>query len=158
MSVERLSADLQFFRQGVPTLLVIFAVVVLLAIFSGPGGVEAVSLAVAVLVVAALSLGLFLVRRTAAQLAEEVDLIDDGLIVRRQGVEQRIPLVEIVDVHRDLLLRPGITLVLREPGPLGDRIRFLPSNAYRAANWGRNRTARRLDALIDQARLKESVR
>lgn len=158
MSIERLSADLQFFRQGVPTLLVIFAAVILLAIFYGPGGVEAGSMAAAVLVVAALSVGLLLVRRTAAQLAEEVDLIDDALIVRRRGVEQRIPLAQIVDVHRDLLLRPGITLVLREAGPLGDRIRFLPSNAYRAANWGRNRIARRLDALVDRARLKESAR
>ncbi|MFZ5636765.1 MAG: hypothetical protein ACOY82_09290 [Pseudomonadota bacterium] len=156
MSAERLSADLQFFREGVPTLFVVFAACVLLAVFFAWDGFSGLSLAVAILVPVALAVALVWVRRTVAGLAEEVDVVDDALIVRRRGIEQRIPLVGIVDVRRDLLLQPGITLVLSEPGPFGDRVRFLPANAYFALNWNRNHTARRLDTLIGQARRRLS--
>lgn len=156
MTAERLSTDLQFFRQGAPTLFAIFAGCILLAVFFGSGGVDRVSLAFAVLVVAALAAALVWVRRNVAELAEEVDVDGDVLIACRRGVEQRIPLVGIVDVRRDLLLQPGITLVLSESGPFGDRIRFLPVNAYFALNWHRNRTAGRLDTLIEQARRRAS--
>lgn len=158
MNAERLSTDMQFFRQGMPVLLVIFAGCALMAVGFGADGFHGFSFVFAILVLAALVAALVWVHRTAARLAEAVDLDGDSLIVRRRGVEQRIPLAQIIDVRRDWLLQPGIALVLREPGPLGDRIRFLPSNAYFALNWQRNTIARRLDALVEQARRKEAAR
>ncbi len=158
MNTETLSSDLQFFKTGLPVFVSIMAGCVMAAIFYRGWVVDAPSLLFAVAVPLALVTGLLLIRRTAATYADEVRLSEDALIVRERGIESRIRLVDIVDVRSNLLLQPGITLILRDPGPFGDRVRFLPANAYFALSFNRNKTARRLESLVEEARRKERVR
>jgi hypothetical protein len=59
-------------------------------------------------------------------LADRVDEDGDQLIVRRRGIEARIPIADIVRVKEGHKLR-GVTelaLFLREPTPLGTKVVF----------------------------------
>lgn len=158
MTTETLSSDLQFFRTGLPVFVSIMAGCIMAAIFYRGWVVDTPSLLFATAVPLALVTGLVLIRRTAATYADEVRLTEGALIVRERGTESRIRLVDIADVRSNLLLQPGITLILRAPGPFGDRVRFLPANAYFALSFNRNKTARRLESLVEEARRKERAR
>jgi hypothetical protein len=75
--------------------------------------------------------GYLLFRRLLFDLVDE--MWDDGeaLVARKGGVEQRIPLRTIINVGFSTMTRPErVTLRLREPGPLGQDVTFMPPTRF----------------------------
>jgi len=75
-----------------------------------------------------MSLGGYYIARTFLfDLVDEV--LDDGneLVVRKNGQEDRIPVINIVNVNYERWINPQrITLTLREPCLFGDEVTFAP--------------------------------
>ena len=95
--------------------------------------------------------GYLLFRRLLFDLVDE--MWDDGeaLVARNRGVEQRIPLQTIINVGFSTITRPErVTLRLREPGPLGQDVTFMPPSRFMP--FGRNPIIDELIERVDRAR------
>ena len=69
--------------------------------------------------------GYLLMRRMIFPLADEVFLDGDDVIVRKDGMEARFPVRQIINVDSSIMANPArITLTLREPCELGREIIF----------------------------------
>jgi hypothetical protein len=75
--------------------------------------------------------GYLLFRRLLFDLVDEVWDGGDALVARNGGVEQRIPLQTIINVGFSTMTRPErVTLRLREAGPLGQNVTFMPPTRF----------------------------
>jgi hypothetical protein len=75
--------------------------------------------------------GYLLFRRLLFDLVDEVWDDGDALVARNGGVEQRIPLQTIINIGFSTMTRPErVTLRLREPGPLGQDVTFMPPTRF----------------------------
>jgi hypothetical protein len=64
-------------------------------------------------------------------LADEVWLDESDLVVRKGGLQESIPLRDVETVEASYLTNPErITVKLREHGPFGNKIVFLPPTRY----------------------------
>jgi hypothetical protein len=76
--------------------------------------------------------GFFLFRSLIFDLADEVTDEGTALNVRKGDVVARIRLADIINVNSTMLVNPPrITLTLRQPCALGDRVSFLPPARFR---------------------------
>jgi hypothetical protein len=93
-------------------------------------------------------------RRLILGLTDEVWDDGDALIVKNAGVEERVPLSNIMNVGYSMFTNPErITLTLREPGPLGKEVTFMPLSAGLSFRWlSRNPIIDELIARVDEAR------
>jgi len=98
--------------------------------------------------------GYLLFRRLLFDLVDEVWDDDDALIVRNAGVEKRVPLKDIINVGYTVLTNPErVTLTLRDAGPLGREITFMPLSRAFSFRWlSRNPMIGELIERVDQAR------
>ena len=128
MSEERLSGNLVFLKYVFPAIWVLFVaswvVSFVMMMWRAEVGEALALLAPLVLVIA---IGVFFYRKLVWELADEVVLRGDTLYVRRRGVEQRIPLSEVVNIEHWRWMNPQrVTVRLRKPGPFGTEVAFMP--------------------------------
>jgi hypothetical protein len=76
------------------------------------------------------AVGFAIIRFVAADLADEVLDGGDYLLVRKDGIEERVPLTEIETVTESIWNKrpPRLELVRRSAGKLGRVIAFIPTN------------------------------
>jgi hypothetical protein len=98
--------------------------------------------------------GYTLFRRLVFDLVAEVWDDGDTLVVRNAGVEERVPLRNIINIGYSSLTNPErVTLTLRDPGPLGKEITFMPLPRPFSFQWlSRNPIIDELIERVDQAR------
>jgi hypothetical protein len=78
-----------------------------------------------------LVVGYFVMRLLVFDLVDEVWDDGDALVVRNRGVEETIPLKDIINVNYSGMTNPQrVTLTLREPGPFGAEITFSPPRSW----------------------------
>jgi hypothetical protein len=108
-----------------------------------------------VMPLAMIPIGIFVFQRLIWPLADEVRDGGAFLVVRKGGVEERVPLVSIVNVDLSQVTNPRrLTLRLRTPGKFGDEIVFLPKQSIVQVNpFARNKIAELLIKRVDAARI-----
>lgn len=99
-------------------------------------------------------IGYILFRKLLFDLADEVWDDGDALVVRNAGVEERVALRNIINIGYSLLTNPErVTLTLRDAGPLGKDITFMPMRRPFSFQWlARNPIIDELIERVDQAR------
>jgi hypothetical protein len=99
-------------------------------------------------------IGYVLFRRLLFDLVDEVWDDGDALIVKKAGVEERVPLRNIVNIGYSLLTNPErVTLTLRDPGPFGKEITSMPLSRAFSFRWmSRNPLIDELIERVDKAR------
>jgi hypothetical protein len=115
---------------------------------------HAVPLPVVIVPVVMAVLGYALFRRLLFDLVDEVWDDYDALVVRKAGVEARVPLKDIINVGYSSFTNPArVTLTLRDPSPLGRHITFIPWSRAFTFRWlSRNPIIDELIERVDQAR------
>jgi hypothetical protein len=97
--------------------------------------------------------GYFLMKRVVWDLADEVFDGGDFLLVRNRGIEDRVPLTNIMNVSASTNMNPQrITLRLVEKGRFGQEIAFSPISVFTLNPFAKNRVAEDLIVRVDQAR------
>jgi hypothetical protein len=98
--------------------------------------------------------GYVLFRRLIWGLVDEVWDDSDALIVKNAGAEERVPLSDIINVGYSSFTNPErVTLTLREAGPLGKEITFMPLSAGFWFRWlSRNPIIDELIQRVDEVR------
>ena len=96
--------------------------------------------------------GYVLFRKLVWDLADRVEDAGDALLVHRNGRELRLPLRDVLNVSMSQFTNPPrLSLRLRQAGPLGDEIVFIP--ARRSLNpFKRNPVVEELIRRVDEAR------
>ncbi len=104
-------------------------------------------------------IGYVLFRRLLFDLVDEVWDDGDALIVKNTGVEERVPLKSIINIGYSLLTNPErVTLTLRDAGPFGKEITFMPLSRAFSFRWlSRNPIVDELIERVDQARRRGSL-
>ena len=99
-------------------------------------------------------IGYMLFRRMLFDLVDEVWDDGDALVVKNAGVEERVPLRNIINIGYSLLTNPErVTLTLRDAGALGEEITFMPLARPFSFRWlSRNPVIDELIGRVDQAR------
>lgn len=98
--------------------------------------------------------GYLLFRRMLFDLVDEVWDDGDALVVSNAGVQERVPLSNIINIGYSLLTNPErVTLTLRDAGPLGKEFTFMPVRRPFSFRWlYRNPIIDELIGRVDQAR------
>lgn len=130
--------------------LAIFVLAALLA--SRRTHVEVIPMLIAPVVMAVI--GYMLFRRILFDLVDEVWDDGDALVVKNAGMEERVPLRNIINIGYSLLTNPErVTLTLRDAGALGKEITFMPLPRPFLFRWlSRNPIIDELIGRVDQAR------
>jgi hypothetical protein len=102
--------------------------------------------------------GYFLFRHLVFDLVDEVYDCGDELLVRNGGVEERLPLSNIINVSATMMVNPPrITLRLDRPGRFGPEIAFSPVTRFGFRLFARNPIAEDLILRVDRARVKRAA-
>lgn len=97
--------------------------------------------------------GFFLMKQLVWDLADEVFDGGDYLLVRNRGVEERIPLSNIMNVSASTMVNPArITLRLAERGRFGNEVAFSPARAMTFNPFAKSAVAEDLIVRVDRAR------
>ncbi|NOT86806.1 MAG: hypothetical protein HOP03_01325 [Lysobacter sp.] len=159
MNGETLSGATFFIKRVLPVawlgFLLIFMVI---GLVSGPHEmVDALPFLLMPLIMAAS--GVFIFRKLVWDLADDVSLAGDALIVRKGGIEERIRLAEIMNVSVTQMTNPTrISLRLRKKCRLGDEVVFMPKSEFRFNPFARNMVGEKLILLVDRARQMDASR
>ncbi len=159
MSSEKLSGATFFLKRIFPAIWLGFlALFVIMGFATGPHEkIDALPFLLMPLVMTAF--GIFIFRKLVWDLADEVSLAGDTLIVRKGGIEERIRLADIMNVSVSQMTNPKrIALRLRKNCRLGDEIVFTPKSEFQFNPFARNKTAEKLILLVDRARQTEAMR
>jgi hypothetical protein len=150
--MKRLSSQWTFFyKRMFPVIWFGFIALFVLLPWTNRRQTQGMPLPVFIVPVVMAVFGYLLFRRLLFDLVDEV--WDDGhaLIVRNGGVEQRIPLQTIINVGFSTMTRPErVTLRLREAGPLGADVTFMPPARFMP--FTRNPIIDELIERVDRAR------
>lgn len=143
-----------FYKQVFPVLWLGFlAIFVLAGLLPGRRThVEVIPMLIVPVVMAVI--GYLLFRRLLFDLVDDVWDDGDALVVKSAGVEQRVPLGNIINIGYSLLTNPErVTLTLRDAGALGKEITFIPVRRPFSFQWlSRNPIIDELIGRVDQAR------
>jgi hypothetical protein len=93
----------------------------------------------------------FLLKKShVGEVADEV--WDDGaeLVIKNRGLEEHVPLPEIVNINYRAFNPQRVTLTVRKPEGTGQEITFIPTNQF--LPWRRNPMVDELIARVDAAR------
>lgn len=102
-------------------------------------------------------LGFFLMKNLLWDLADEVYDCGDFLVVKNRGLEERVPLSNIMNVSASMNMNPRrITLRLVAPGKLGQEISFSPAAPFTRNLFAKNPVAEDLIVRVDKARSKRA--
>jgi len=157
--MEKISRPTFFLKRVFPALWLggvgVGAVVAATAFFSGKdAGGHPLPIMVLVVPLLMLVLGFTLFRKLIWDLADEVEDFGDYLRVRRGSVEERVNLVDVMNVSMNQFSNPRrLSLRLRKPGAFGDEIVFIPqTQGLRLNPFARNPIAERLIQRVDRLR------
>jgi len=157
--MEKISRPTFFLKRVFPALWLggvgVGAVVAATAFFSGKdAGGHPLPIMVLVVPLLMLVLGFTLFRKLIWDLADEVEDHGDWLRVRRGSVEERVNLVDVMNVSMNQFSNPRrLSLRLRKPGAFGDEIVFIPqTQGLRPNPFARNPIAERLIQRVDRLR------
>ena len=126
---RRLSVGTLFYKRVFPTVFLAAGIVAM-----GIGAWKAIAGAGNIFevlpFVAAMAVGYAIIRLMSSGTADEVLDGGDYLFVRKDGIDEHVPLADIETVTESLWNRqpPKLELVLRAPGKLGRVISFVPAN------------------------------
>jgi hypothetical protein len=99
------------------------------------------------------SFGFFIFRMLIWDLADEVLLLDDVLLIRKGRIEERVHLSEVVNVSVTQMTNPvRVSLRMRTRTQFGDEIVFTPKSQFRLNPFARNEVAEKLISLVERAR------
>jgi hypothetical protein len=98
--------------------------------------------------------GYILFRRLLFDLVDEVWDEGDALVVKNAGTEERLPLRNVINIGYSIITNPErVTLTLRDAGPFGKEITFMPLPRPFSFRWlSRNPIIDELIERVDQAR------
>jgi hypothetical protein len=101
-----------------------------------------------------LAVGGFVFYKLLWNIADEVRDGGSFLIVRKGGIEERVPLSSVMNVNMSMFSNPRrLTLRLRTPGKFGDEVTFIPKGTMFQFNpLARNAIAESLTKRVDAAR------
>jgi len=157
--MEKISRPTFFLKRVFPALWLggvgVGAVVAATAFFSGKdAGGHPLPIMVLVVPLLMLVFGFTLFRKLIWDLADEVEDFGDYLRVRRGSVEERVNLVDVMNVSMNQFSNPRrLSLRLRKPGAFGDEIVFIPqTQGLRLNPFARNPIAERLIQRVDRLR------
>ena len=157
--MEKISRPTFFLKRVFPALWLggvgLGAVVAATAFFSGKdAGGHPLPIMVLVVPLLMLVFGFTLFRKLIWDLADEVEDHGDWLRVRRGSVEERVNLVDVMNVSMNQFSNPRrLSLRLRKPGAFGDEIVFIPqTQGLRLNPFARNPIAERLIQRVDRLR------
>jgi len=157
--MEKISRPTFFLKRVFPALWLggvgVGAVVAATAFFSGKdAGGHPLPIMVLVVPLLMLVLGFTLFRKLIWDLVDEVEDHGDWLRVRRGSVEERVNLVDVMNVSMNQFSNPRrLSLRLRKPGAFGDEIVFIPqTQGLRLNPFARNPIAERLIQRVDRLR------
>ena len=106
-----------------------------------------------------LAVGVSLFRKFVWDLADEVHDAGDVLLVRKNGIEERVRLDNVMNVSVAMMANPPrVTLRLATPGRLGREISFIPLTAFRFNPFARIEVAEDLIERVDAARRQPATR
>jgi hypothetical protein len=129
-----------------------FGVLALIAIMSIRAGALEKPLFLACLALMGI-FGYFWMNRTVWSLMDEVLDGDDFLIVKKGGIEERVPIIDIADVHEVRYARPPrVVLTLVAPGRFGSKIAFCPRNPFFLMQSSESSVAEELTERVKQAK------
>ena len=98
-------------------------------------------------------IGLVVMRQMIGDLADEVYDCGNYLLVKNRGLEQQVPLADIINVNVSVAINPPrITLRLANSGVLGAEIVFTPLRRLSFNPFARNAIADELALRVDRAR------
>ena len=102
-------------------------------------------------------LGFFIMRYLIWDLADAVDDYGTYLLVRQRGVEERVPLENIMNVSSTVFVNPPrVTLRLIKPGALGSSISFSPKSSFSLNPFAKNEIAESLIERTHNARVRSA--
>lgn len=92
------------------------------------------------------------------RLVDEVYDCGDSLLIKGHGIEERVPLENIIHVSASTLMNPPrITLRLAKSGRLGSEISFSPVTPFTLNPFAKNPVAEDLIVRVDRAREKRAL-
>ncbi len=98
-------------------------------------------------------IGLVVMKQVIWDLADEVYDCGDSLLVKNRGIEQRVPLADIINDSVTVAMNPPrITLRLANPGVMGPEIVFTPMRRFSFNPIARKPIADELVLRVDRAR------
>jgi hypothetical protein len=150
--MKRISSKSTFFYKRLfPPLWFGILACIVISMLLGSRHSHGANLAAPVVPIVMAAVGYLIFRALIFNLVDEVWDEGDALLVRSAGIEQRIPLANIVNVGFSTMTRPErVTLTLREPGALGREITFIAPTRFLAL--GRSPIIDELIERIDRAR------
>ena len=102
--------------------------------------------------------GFFLMKKLVWDLVDEVYDGGDYLVVKNGGMEERIPLSNIMNVNASTLVNPPrVTLRLVNRGRFGNEIAFSPVMPFTLNPFARNQVADDLMVRVDKARSRRAA-
>jgi ankyrin repeat protein len=102
--------------------------------------------------------GFFLMKKIVWDLVDDVYDCGDSLLIKGRGVEERVPLANIMNVSASTNMNPPrITLRLVQPGKLGSEISFSPATPFTLNPFAKNPVAEDLIVRVDAARAKRAL-
>lgn len=159
MSGEKLSGGTFFLKRILPAIWIGFLLLFAIMAFVSGGDENEEPLPLLLMPVAMAAFGVFIFKKLVWDLADDVSLAGDALIVRKGGIEERIRLAEIMNVSVTQMTNPTrISLRLRKKCRLGDEIVFMPKSEFRFNPFARNKVGEKLILLVDRARQTETMR
>lgn len=103
----------------------------------------------------ATAVGTFMFRKLFQGLADQVHDLGDALLVRKSDEEERIPLVNIMNVSVTSMVNPPrVTLRLIKPSRFGNEIAFLPRAKLVFIPIARNAVAEDLILRVHEAKMR----
>lgn len=103
--------------------------------------------------------GYFMIGFQVWGLVDEVYDCVDHLLVKNRGLEEAIPLSNIMNVSDGLITKfPRITLTLVEPSAFGKKITFSPAMEFSLNPFSRSTFLDELIVRVDRARSKRVLR
>jgi hypothetical protein len=97
--------------------------------------------------------GYVLMKKLVWDLVDEVYDEGDSLLIKNRGIEERLPLWNIMNVSASTLVNPPrISLRLVTPGRFGPEISFSPAKPFSLNPFAKNAIADDLIVRVDQAR------
>jgi len=154
--MKRISSRYTFLLKRVfPVLWFGFLAIFVLLLFVAPETPPLLDLAAPALMAV---VGYVLMKKLLWDLADEVLDGGDFPVVKYRGMEESIPLANIMNVNATTLVNPPrITLRLDVPGRFGNEASFSPLRSFSLSPFARNTIADDLIVRVDQARSRRAA-
>jgi hypothetical protein len=102
--------------------------------------------------------GYFFFKHMLWDLVDEVYDCGDSLLVRNRGLEEKIPLSNVMNVNVSTFMNPPrVTLKLATPSIFGSDLTFSPAQRFSFNPFAKNESMEQLIVRVDQARSRRAI-